>query len=345
MPAKVSQQVLRRLEKNWKSFFEASKAYNANPEKFLARPKLPKYKDKETGRNLLVYTIQAIGKKALAQGWIAPSMTKIRIPVLHSNTCEVRIVPKLNHYVIEVVYEQNEVQHQLNPQWAAAIDVGIDNLAALTSNKPGFVPVLVHGRPLKAINQFYNKRKAELQSILGSNKATSQRIGRLSTKRNFKIDDYLHKASRLIIDQLLANQIGALVIGKNPLWKQKVNLGRATNQKFTAIPHARFVEMLSYKAQLVGIAVLINEESYTSQADFLMLDPIPVYGDEESKVVNFSGKRITTKCYRSGTGQIIHADINGSYNILRKVIPTAFCSGIEGVVVRPVGLKVYKRQA
>ncbi|MFB8795954.1 MAG: hypothetical protein U7126_17440 [Microcoleus sp.] len=154
IPAKVSQQVLRKLETNWKAFRSAIQADRSNPSKFLGIPKLPKYKDREKRRNLHV-SIQVISKPGLRLGWIKFSKTHIKVPVLHRNTCEVRIVPKLDRYVIEVVYEQEETQHELNPKWSAA-DIGIDNLAALTSNKPGFIPVLV-GRPLKSINQYYKQ--------------------------------------------------------------------------------------------------------------------------------------------------------------------------------------------
>ncbi|WP_302850031.1 IS200/IS605 family accessory protein TnpB-related protein [Sphaerospermopsis torques-reginae] len=132
--------------------------------------------------------------------------------------------------------------------------------------------------------------------------------------------------------------IGTLVIGQNPLWKQNANLGSRNNQNFVCIPHTRFVQQLSYKAKLVGIKVLVAEESYTSIASFLDQDPIPTYGKADSKEVKFSGRRIRTKLYRAGHDLLIHADVNGSLNILRKVVPTAFSLGIEGVVVRPVGV-------
>lgn len=343
LPSKISQQVLRKLEKNWKSFFLAVKSYTLDPSKFRGRPRLPKYKDKEKGRNLLIYTIQAISKPGLRLGWAKLSMTNIKVPVLHNNICEVRIVPKLDHYVIEVVYEQAETQHDLNTDWYAAVDIGVDNLAALTSNKPGFTPVLVNGRPLKSINQYYNKHRAHLQSLLKHNRTSSKRIQRLSTQRNFKIDDYLHKASRLLINLLVAHKISTLIIGKNPLWKQNINMGKVNNQMFVSIPHDKWVKQLTYKATLVGIKVILTEESYTSKADFLMLDEIPVYGTEIAKKIKFSGRRTKTKLYRSGTDRLIHADVNASYNIMRKAIPTAFSLGIEGVVVRPIGVIAYKQ--
>jgi putative transposase len=153
------------------------------------------------------------------------------------------------------------------------IDIGIDNLTTLTSNKVGFVPRLVNGRPLKSMNQFYNKRKAELQSILKDTRFTA-RMERMTTKRTRRIDHYLHTASRRLIDLLIAEGIGSLVIGKNPNWKQEVNIGKRTNQNFVTIPHARFIDMLSYKTKLVGIQVFISEESYTSKCSFLDAESI-----------------------------------------------------------------------
>ncbi|MFM2064893.1 MAG: family element transposase accessory protein TnpB, partial [Cyanobacteriota bacterium] len=336
LPAKVSQQVLLGLHRNWLSFFAAIQAYAEDKSKFLGRPKLPKYKHKEKGRHLLVYTAQAVSKPKMKAGLIHLSQTQICIPtkVDYCDLNQVRIVPKLDHYVVEVVYEKEEIDHDLDPNNIAAIDLGIDNLATLTSNQPGFMPVLVSGRIIKSINRYYNQRKAHSQSLLPSHQKTSKRLQSLTKKRNFRVDDYLHKASRLIIDNLVKCGIGTLVIGQNPLWKQNANLGSKNNQNFVCIPHTRFVQQLSYKAKLVGIKVLVAEESYTSVASFLDQDTIPIYGENDSKEVKFSGRRIKTKLYKAGNGKLIHADVNASLNILRKVVPTAFSLGIEGVVVR-----------
>ncbi len=160
LPAKVSQQILMVLGRNWKSFFEALEAYNEDPSKFLGRPKLPKYKHKTEGRNILVYTIQALSKRGLKRGLIQPSMLAIEVKTKHKDIDQVRIVPRKGFYVIEVVYEKNVKQAPVNSAWYAGIDIGMNNLVALTSNKPGFVPVVVNGRPVKSINQFYNKRNS-----------------------------------------------------------------------------------------------------------------------------------------------------------------------------------------
>ena len=367
LPAKVGQQILMVLDRNWKSFFEALKAYNDEPGKFTGRPKLPKYKDKEKGRNLLVYTVQALGLPALRQGLIKLSGTGIEFPTLvdFKQICQVRIVPKCDCYVIEVIYEKQESTNtEVDDLAIASIDLGLDNLATLTSNQKGFAPLLINGRPLKSINQFYNKRKAELQSKLKGNptgnrsplrrvtvgaglshRKTSPRIQRLTRSRNQKIDNYLHHASHFIVNHLVESRIGTLVIGKNAQWKTEINLGLQTNQNFVTVPHSRFIEMLTYKCDLVGIKVLITEESYTSKASFLDGDFIPTYGDKDADSVVFSGKRVKRGLYKSEDGTLINADVNGSYNIMRKVIPNAFADGIGSRVVRPRRIEPLKVKA
>ncbi|MDJ0632485.1 MAG: transposase [Xenococcaceae cyanobacterium MO_188.B29] len=336
LPRKVSQQILRGLDKNWKSFFEANKAYKENPDKFTGRPKLPKYKHKTKGRNLITYTIQAISKAWLKKGIVKLSGTDISTPTKAKNIAQARIIPKTGQYVIEIVYEQNEHYTVNNNRAVAAIDIGVDNLAALTSNQTGFKPILVNGRPLKSLNQFYNKIKAKLQSQLKGEQQNSKQIQRLTAKRNNQVDTYLHQASRWIINHLDKYGIGQLIIGKNPLWKQEVNNGKKNNQSFVNIPHANFIEMLIYKGAMKGIKVICSEESYTSKASFLALDYIPSYGDDDAKQFKFSGYRETRGIYKlKGKKTRVNADINASYNIMRKVIPTVFDGGIEGVVVRP----------
>ncbi len=337
LPRKVSQQVLRILDQNWKSFFQANQAYSNNPSLFTGKPKLPKYKHKTQGRNLLVYTIQAISQTWLKKDQVKLSGTDIIVATQVKNIVQARIIPKVGQYVIEIIYEQPEDYTVNNPEACAAIDIGVSNLAALTSNQRGFVPILINGRPLKSLNQFYNKTKAKLSSQLPQNQSSSQLIQRLTANRNNRIDTYLHQASRWIINHLAQHGIGQLIIGKNPLWKQAVNNGKKNNQSFVNIPHARFIEMLIYKGAMKGIKVITAEESYTSRASFLNLDSLPNYGDVDAQKVKFSGYRETRGNYKiKGQATRINADVNGSYNILRKVVPTAFAQGIGGVVVRPI---------
>ena len=222
-----------------------------------------------------------------------------------------------------------------------AIDLGVSVLAALTSNKPGFIPRLVSGKPIKSCNQYYNKQRAHSQKKLAkANRFTSRQLDRITTKRNRRIVHELHTASRRIIDVLVSEGIGTIVIGKNPLWKQEVEMGKRNNQAFVHIPHARFIEMLTYKAEMVGIRMVITEESYTSQASFLDRDPLPVYDPARIEAPRFSGRR-ERRWYRASGKRIIHADVNGSYNIGRKVVPTAFDGpGIAAPAVRPRRLAV-----
>jgi putative transposase len=201
------------------------------------------------------------------------------------------------------------------------------------------VPRLVNGRPVKSLNQFYNKRKAEVQHKLGTPSTTAQ-LERLTAHRTRQIDHYLHTASRRIIDLLVAEGIGTLVIGKNPLWKQETRMGKRGNQHFVSVPDARFIAMLTYKAALVGIQVKITEESYTSQASFLDADPLPVYDPQHKEKPTFSGRRLKRGLYRAANGQRFNADVNGAYNIMRKVLPDAFGKGIAGAAVHPVRLAV-----
>jgi putative transposase len=349
LPSKVAQQVLRLLEKNWKSFFEAVKAYKETPSKFKARPRLPTYKHKTQGRTVLVYTMQAVsrGKRTLERRIIVPSGLDIQVKTQQdpSRLAQVRIVPKHGFYVVEVVYESERTQTAVDPTMRAGIDIGMNNLAALTSDKPGFVPVIVNGRGIKATNQFYNKRKAQLQKRLGKT-GTTPRMERMTNTRNRRIDHDLHTASRFIVALLVSEGIGTLAIGKNDGWKQEAHLGHRTNQHFVQISHARFIQMLTYKAEAVGIRVLLTEESYTSKASFLDRDPLPTWKSGQKSEQTFSGKRIKRGLYRTKDGTLINADINGASNILRKVVPNAFGpKGIEdGVghspVVHPVRIVI-----
>src|SRR5450755_3746975 len=206
LPRKVGNDVLRLLDKNWKSFFRAIKAWKAHPEQFLGRPHLPRYKDKVKGRTILIYDIQALSQTALRKGVIAPSQLGIEVPTHHQRVKQVRIVPKSTHYVIEVVYEREPEQARVDASLVAGIDLGVDNLATLTSTKYGFIPVLINGKPLKSINQGYNKRRAHLQSQLKS-RFTSRRLEQITDKRNRRIKHLLHSASKRIIDLLVQEGI------------------------------------------------------------------------------------------------------------------------------------------
>lgn len=346
LPTKVAQQVLRLLDKNWQSYFAACLAYQNDPAKFRAPPRMPHYKPKQEGRCVLIYTLQALSRPGLRQGLIQPSMLPVTIQTKQTHIAQVRIVPRMSCYVVEVVYERPCVQSAVDPALLAAVDLGVTNIAAITSNKPGFVPRLVNGRRLKMWNQWANKRKAQLQSKLGATGTTLQ-MERVMTKRMRRINHVLHTASRQIIELLVTEGIGTLVVGKNVNWKQEVNQGHKSNQNFVNIPHARFIELLRYKGELVGIRVLVQEESYTSKASFLDRDLLPTYDPVHPDAHHhFSGKRVHRGLYRAADGRTLNADVNGAYNILRKSSPKAFANAEEvaAAVVQPVWLGVPKAQ-
>ena len=338
LPAKVSQLIIKQVSQIFKSYFAAIKTYLKDSSKFLGRPKLPRYKHKTQGRNLLTYNYQAVSKKALKLGKIEPSGTNLSIATKQRKIDEVRIIPKRGSYVIEVVYEVEEIKsNQSEYSRIAGIDIGIDNLACVTSNLPEFQPFIVCGKALKSANRYYNKTKHELQSLLAKDQYTSNRIQRLTQKRNSKVDYYLHTASRYIVNRLLESKLEMLVIGKNDNWKLHVNLGSHTNQKFTAIPHARSIEQLTYKCQLVGIKVVTIGEAYTSKCSFLDLEPI-------QKHATYLGKRVKRGLFKASSGQIYNCDSNGSLNCIRNAVGDSVFDrqSIKRLVVSPVRTKPYQ---
>lgn len=238
IPSKVSCQVIKLVDRCWSSFFAAIKEYSKNPDKFRGHPNLPKYKDKVKGRCVIIYPAQAISKRGLKKGLLQPSGTNISIPTaIKGKVDEIRLVPRSGYYVLEAVYENPDVE-PLNYEGIAAIDLGLSNLATIRSNVRGFKPLIINGKPLKAINQFFNKIKADAQSNLQlqyPKRFLSNRINKLNAKRNNKIDTYLHQASRTVINYLLLNQIGTLVIGNNKQWKQDINIGKRNNQNFVQV--------------------------------------------------------------------------------------------------------------
>jgi IS605 OrfB family transposase len=332
LPAKVSNQILILLDKNFKSFFELLK--------MGLKTRVPKYLDKDKGRYIVKYEKQALGIghfKKIGEILLSKTNISIKTKIVDWNSIkEVRIIPKNNHYVIEVVYEKLEKIN--NGNITASIDLGLNNLSTITFND-GRTPFIINGRPLKSINNFYNKKKSILQSELEikQKRKASKNLTKLTNKRNNKINDYLHKASRVLVNQLVSNQVNKLIIGKNIGQKQDSKMNRVNNQNFINIPIFRFLEMVYYKSKIEGIEVIWQEESYTSKSSFLDLDFIPIYGDDYKG--SFSGRRIKRGLYKSSKG-IINADVNGSYNIMRKAIPNLFNDGIEGFAVIPFKLKV-----
>ena len=329
LPTKVSKQIIKRLVSTWKSYFEAYKEWQQHPAQFLGKPRIPRYKDKIKGRNVVIYYHESVYKAELKKGVCHLSMSEIKIPTKVDNVVEVRLVPRATCYVVEIVYYKQEQEPSSSP-YVAGIDLGLTNLVALTSNQPGFRPILINGRPLKSVNQFYNKTKAQLQDQLNEERKTTKRIQSLTAYRNRYVDNYLHNTSRRVVNLLQESEIGILVIGKNENWKQNLNIGKRNNQSFTQIPHARLIDQIAYKCQLAGILVVVTEESYTSKTSALDLET-------PRKHNTYLGKRVKRGLFESQSGIKVNADVNGSLQITRKVFPNAYTvEGIASAAVAPL---------
>lgn len=315
LPTKVSQQVQKLVFSNFKSFLKLLKKKRKG--EYNKPINIPNYLDKTKGRQVLTFTKQAISfnNRNIAKGYVKLSGISFTIKTKVKDIQFVRIVPCSNCIIIEIGYEQTELPINMSNNRFASIDIGVNNLATITSNV--FNSFIVNGRPLKSINQFYNKRIAELSSK--QDKRWTKYMYSILRKRNNKIDDYMHKSSTFIVNQLVENRVNTLVIGHNEGWKQDTKMRKDDKQTFVQIPFNKFIQMLTYKCQLKGINVVIQEESYTSKCNFLQQDYIPTFNVDDD-LFNPSGKRIKRGLYKSNCGKVINADVNGSYNILRKYL-------------------------
>ena len=296
LPAKVSQWIQKLVDQNFKAFFALLKTENLN-----WRPRIPKYLDKVKWRQVVYYQEQALSKKF--PWYIKLSQTNLKLKT-NKNVCFARIVPGNWKYTIELWYKV-PLREILTPQWKfASIDLWVNNLVTLVSNC--FNPLIVNWRPLKSINQYYNKTTSKL-------KKTSYSRKKLWNRRKNKINDYLHKASRYLVNHLVSNEIDTLVIWYNKEWKQETKLGKVNNQNFVSIPFQRLIDMLSYKCRLVWIKVEIQEESYTSKCSFLDNESIQKHSE-------YLWKRIQRWLFKSSSWKIINADVNWALNILRKYV-------------------------
>lgn len=327
LPSHCGQEIIKLLFKNIKSWQKARKEYAKNPSKFLGKPKMPKYK-----KELSILSFNS-GQVRLKNGFVHfPKMIGIepmKTNIPNINQC--RVIPKSDHFVVEFVYTVEEKTPKADNGKYLGVDLGLNNLATCVSNaNEAFI---INGRPLKSINQFYNKRKAHLQSNLPNNKHTSKRINRLTFKRNQKIKDYVHKASKHIVETAKLLDCNTIVVGNNKNWKQEINIGKQNNQNFVSIPTSDLIDKIEYKAKLNGISLIRTEESYTSKCSFLDNEPI-------GKHDVYVGKRVKRGLFRTAKGLKINADCNGAGNIIRKVFPNSvFEKGIESCVAQPKKIK------
>lgn len=310
LPSKVSNTVLKKLGNNISSFWSLVKKSDYNK-----KVRLPKYLHKTDGRFIVEFNKQTFSNKRDENNnlIICKSSLDLRIPTKVEKPQQIRIIPKVGCYVIEIVYEAEENRLKQN-QRVAAIDLGLNNLATVVTND-GDNPILISGKKIKSINQYYNKMTSKQKSLLPNNIFTSKSLDRLWLKRNNKISYEIHKVTKCLANYFDERDVSKVVIGNNSGWKNGINLGKRNNQNFVNIPYTKFINQLTYKCQLLGITVIVREESYTSKASFLDYDEIPNYKD--GVIPKFSGKRIKRGLYRSTTRKI-NADVNGAYNTMVK---------------------------
>ena len=314
--SQVAQQCLKQLNSNYTSYFKALKDFKKNPNKYNGMPKKPKFKTKQNG---ITFTYQSI--KIKDQFIIINKEYKIHIPdkVYNKeldNFKTISFIPFYNKVKVIITYETEELNSDLDINEYLSIDLGINNLCTCISSDDCFI---LNGKPLKSINQFYNKKLSKLQSerpLKGEKQDfnyNSSKIDNLSHKRIKKIDDFLHKASKYLVDFCVKHKIGTIVIGRNKEWKESIQLGKFINQKFVYIPFYKLFKMIEYKCKRIGINLVTQEESYTSKCDSLSFESIEFHK-------NYLGKRIKRGLFKSGIGKIVNADVNGALNILRKYL-------------------------
>ena len=337
------QQVLKAVCQDMTSWKKSRDAYRAAPQKFRGRPKLPAYK-KKGGMTSFVVDNQTA--KLRSNGIVEiPCMSNFRIELWHKDVKkiqQVRIVPTNGVFIVEIVYKTEKViEYKPDNGRYLTIDSGVNNAFACASNVKGFVPVVFNGRPIKSVNQFYNKERARLLSIheLSKQREQSHRLDRLDYKRNQKIERYAHEVSKRIAELALSHECNTIVIGRNIGLKNGSRMDKRNNQNFIGIPHDKMLQMITYKANLMGIVVIPVNESYSSQTSFLDGEEVILAnGDKarERRGIRPAKRRFKRGLYRSNDGTILNADINAAYQILRKVVPNAYTDGIEGVGLHPV---------
>ena len=320
----MAQQILKEVDESFKSFFALLKL--AKNGQYNGKIKLPNYLDKDGFTTLVIGFVRLKDDMLIVPYSNSFKKThqevKIKLPsVLKDKKIkEIRIIPKQHsrYFEIQYIYEVEEVQRELNKENVLGIDLGIDNLCTCVTNAGA--SFIIDGRKLKSINQYYNKINAKLQSIKDKQKIerTTLRQKRITRKRNNRINDYLSKAARTIVNYCLNNDIGKLVLGYNEDFQRNSNIGSINNQNFVNIPYGKLRDKLIYLCKLYGIEFKLQEESYTSKASFFDGDEIPIYDKENLQEYIFSGKRIKRGLYQTSTGKLINADCNGALNILRK---------------------------
>ena len=316
LKSQVSQQCLKLIDKNLKSYFKSIKDWAKNKNKYKGRPHLPNYLPKN-GMFQLIYTNQSCsikGGKIYFSKDLSVSIPQWeKFSSVLKNFKQVRVNPKNEYTEIEIVYETELENYDLDKSRYSSIDLGIDNLVTMVTDFSE--PIIYSGKQLKSKNRYFNKTLSERKSVLEkeNKKKTSKFIKYLCDNRTKETEDIYHKVSRHIVNLLTQNKIGNLIIGHNSGWKDSIDIGKVNNQNFVMISHDKLISMLEYKCRMVGINVIKHEESYTSKCDGLCLETI---GRHET----YLGKRKKRGLFQSSVGKLVNADVNGALNIMRKVV-------------------------
>lgn len=345
----IAQQILKEVDGSFKSFFGLIKLAKQGKYSFKDC-KLPRYLPKDGYTTLVIGFVRLNGNKLILpfsnNFKKTHKVVEITIPpvLLDKKVKEIRILPKANarYFEIQYIYETECIQRNLNTQNALALDLGVNNLVtAVSSTGKSFI---VDGKRLKSINQWFNKENARLQSI-----KDKQHFGKKPTNRqkaiardcNNKVNDYMNKAARMIIDYCINNDIGTLIAGYNVTFQRNSHIGKQNNQNFVNIPYGRLRDKLAYMCELNGITYVEQEESYTSKASFWDKDNIPVYNNDNPKEYEFSGNRVHRGLYEMANGKTFNADINGALNIMRKssVVDMNILYG-RGEVDTPIRIRI-----
>lgn len=343
----MAQQILMEVDDTFKSFFALKKL--AKEGKYSKKINIPRYLPKDGFTTLIIGQIR-LNKELLipySQSFSRENKRiKIKVPsiLLDKEVKEIKIIPRSDARFFEIHYSYKvEVEERnLNKNNALAIDLGINNLATcVTSFGKSFI---VDGKRLKSINQWYNKENARLQSIKDMQGHTNRFTNRQkinAEKRNNRVNDYISKTARIIINYCLDNDIGKIVCGYDESFQKYCNIGKVNNQKFVNIPYGKLIQKLSYLCELYEVDFVIQEESYTSKASFFDKDSIPIYDKNNPQDYTFSGKRIKRGLYKTKTGKTLNADVNAALNILSKSkvvdLRVLYC---RGVLDTPARIKI-----
>lgn len=386
--SQVPQQILKVVGLSWKGYFEAVKIWSVDPNIYLdgRRPNIPHF-GRKYNEFPIIFPDQPFKKKRVLNHYNATNrktiirhkgkvksyetgelifpektaISPIRTKVRPENVVGVRIVPRGSVYIFEVIFgKEKRPLSNLIEDRIVAIDIGLNILMTITNNF-GKPPILIRGNKIKSDNQLMNKTIARLQSARtagttlrrGQILPETMEMKRIRINRNNKISDAFHKASRFLINYCAENQAKKIVIGYNKYWKSGINLLRKVTQNFVFVPFYRLITKIQYKAELLGIEVVLINEAHTSKCSALDFEPIKhhdKYLGVRGPTMKGRGKGgVGTKRYKArglfkaSDGTIIHSDVNGAFNIGRRAFPQEFGRPFlsrQQMLLQPIEVKV-----